>query len=247
MASGRPTLWWAAKVRVATAFCLAGAVAGTGLYFGNLAYVTAGDEAARAAAARLAAERQARSFGSSQGAPPTQLEQALLPADTLGPGGSILGAGTDLSQIALICGGPLSGVTATAYETIQDSQTGQFMEETLTAWGNAANARKAGLMDHQALDQSGSCSTSNAGATATYTGDYAGSPPSGCSSGQYLATSATLSSPSPILSYSGYLVETLCGTVSVVVMVASDLGGITRATVDGYLNIAVDHLESAGR
>lgn len=187
-----------------------------------------------------------RSSSSSQSATPAKLEQALLPIDTLGPAGSISGAGTDLSEVGLICGGPLSGATATAYETIKDSQTGQFVDETLTAWDNAADARNAGMMNHQALDQSGSCSLPDSGATATYTGDYAGSPPSDCSSGQYLATGATLSSPSFILSYSGYLVGTLCGTVSVVVVVESDLGGITQETANGYLNTAVDDLESAG-
>ncbi len=186
-----------------------------------------------------------RSSGSSQGATPAQLEEALLPVDTLGPGGSVSGAGTNLSEVGLICGGPLSGATATAYETIKDSQTGQFLTETLTAWDNAADARNAGMMNKQALDQSGSCSLSNSGATATYTGDYAGSPPSGCSSGQYLATGATLSSPSLILPYSGYLVGTLCATVSVVVEVESDLGGIAQGTVNGYLSTAVDDLESA--
>ncbi len=42
MAPGRPDLRWAAKVRASAAFGLVGAVAGTGLYFGNLAYVRAG-------------------------------------------------------------------------------------------------------------------------------------------------------------------------------------------------------------
>jgi hypothetical protein len=51
MAPGKPDFRWAAKARTASAFCLAGAVAGAGLYFGNLAYVRAGIEAARAAAA----------------------------------------------------------------------------------------------------------------------------------------------------------------------------------------------------
>jgi hypothetical protein len=41
MASGRPDLWRAAKAGTAAAFCLAGAVAGIGLYFGNLAYIRA--------------------------------------------------------------------------------------------------------------------------------------------------------------------------------------------------------------
>ena len=41
MASDGPDLRWAAKTRVSAAFLLAGAVAGTALYFGNLAYVRA--------------------------------------------------------------------------------------------------------------------------------------------------------------------------------------------------------------
>jgi hypothetical protein len=49
MADSEPRLRWAAKIRAATAFCLAGAVAGTGLYFGNLSYVKASDDAGRAA------------------------------------------------------------------------------------------------------------------------------------------------------------------------------------------------------
>lgn len=184
--------------------------------------------------------------GSPLSAPPAQLEQALLSADTLGPGGIISGKGTDLSKIALICGGPLPGATATAYETIVDSQTGQFLNETLTSWDNAADARNADMMNHQGIDQSGSCTLSNSGQTATYTGDYPGSSPSSCTSGQYLGTAATLSSPSLMAPYSGYLVGTLCGTVSVVVAVESYLPGITQGTANGYLSTAVDTLASAG-
>ncbi len=46
MAPGRPDLQWASKVRASAAFCLVGIMAGTGLYFSNLAYVRAGNEAA---------------------------------------------------------------------------------------------------------------------------------------------------------------------------------------------------------
>jgi outer membrane protein OmpA-like peptidoglycan-associated protein len=53
MAPARPDFRWASKIRVAVIFCLVGAVAGTSLYFGNLAYIRAGDEAA-AAVSRLA-------------------------------------------------------------------------------------------------------------------------------------------------------------------------------------------------
>lgn len=177
-----------------------------------------------------------------------QLEQALLPAGTLGSGSSISGEGTNLSKIQLICGGPLPGATATAYETIVNNQTGQFLDEALTAWDNAADARNVSMMNHQAINQKGTCTLSDSGETATYTGDYTGSPPSGCSSRQYLATAATLSSPSLTSPYSGYLVGTLCGTISVVVSVETDLiiPAITQGIADGYLNTAADGLESAG-
>ena len=39
MAPDRPDLRWASKVRASAAFCLVGIMAGTGLYFSNLAYV----------------------------------------------------------------------------------------------------------------------------------------------------------------------------------------------------------------
>ena len=50
MASGRPDFRWAAKAQVSAAFLLAGAVAGTALYFGNLAYVNAAERRAGNAA-----------------------------------------------------------------------------------------------------------------------------------------------------------------------------------------------------
>jgi hypothetical protein len=39
MASGRPDFRWPVKVGASAAFCLVGVVAGTGLYFGNLAFI----------------------------------------------------------------------------------------------------------------------------------------------------------------------------------------------------------------
>jgi hypothetical protein len=57
----RPNFRQAAKIRASAAFILAGAGLGAGLYFSNLAYVKAGDQAARAAAAerQVAAEQKA--------------------------------------------------------------------------------------------------------------------------------------------------------------------------------------------
>ena len=46
MAPDRPDLRWASKIRASAAFCLVGIMAGTGLYFSNLAYVRAQNEAA---------------------------------------------------------------------------------------------------------------------------------------------------------------------------------------------------------
>jgi hypothetical protein len=57
MTGGRTGFRWAAKAQAATAFSLAGALVGAGLYFGNLSYVTTSDDAARAAAV---ASREAR-------------------------------------------------------------------------------------------------------------------------------------------------------------------------------------------
>src|ERR1700733_15177215 len=48
MAPARPDFRWASKVRASVTFCFIGAVAGTCLYFGNLAYIRAGDEVASA-------------------------------------------------------------------------------------------------------------------------------------------------------------------------------------------------------
>src|ERR1700722_12143357 len=62
--TGRPGSRWAARTQVAAAFCVAGSLIGTGLYLGNLSYVTASDNAARAAVAaqkaRIKAEAAAQ-------------------------------------------------------------------------------------------------------------------------------------------------------------------------------------------
>lgn len=182
--------------------------------------------------------------GPAQAVSSAQLASDLLPAGSLGTGGSISGAGTDLSKIELICGGRLTGAEATAYETIIDNQTGEFLTETVTAWDSAANARAANAMNHQALDANGRCTSSNSGQTSTYTGDYAGTPPESCTSGQYLATAASLTTPSSITLYQGFLTGALCGTISVVVEVESDLPGVTQDIVDGYLSTAAQALQS---
>lgn len=61
MALNRPNFRQAAKIRASAAFIVTGAGIGAGLYFSNLSYVKAGDQAARTAAAQrqAAAERKA--------------------------------------------------------------------------------------------------------------------------------------------------------------------------------------------
>lgn len=77
MAPGRPDFRWAAKTLAAIAFCLVGALAGTGLYFGNLAYVKAGDDAARTAAAQATATP--RKLASAEAAATHAAAELLLP------------------------------------------------------------------------------------------------------------------------------------------------------------------------
>jgi hypothetical protein len=48
MAASGPDLRWASKVQAPAALCLAGAIVGVGLYFGNLAYIRATYNAAPA-------------------------------------------------------------------------------------------------------------------------------------------------------------------------------------------------------
>jgi len=187
-------------------------------------------------------------FSNSPTPSPINLQSALLASGTLGSAAIIQSTGTDLSKLAGICGGHTPGLTATAtaYETIQDQQTGTFLHEALVSWPSAIDAGRAITIDRQAVDQSGSCSFTYSGVTAVYKGDDAGSPPSSCTSpGQYFATQVQASSPSIILPYNGYLIEAQCGTIIISVRVYSDqLGAITQQAADGYLSSAIGQLDS---
>jgi hypothetical protein len=176
-----------------------------------------------------------------------QLQAALLPTGTLGSAAIMQSEGTNLSQIAAICGGPVSGDTATAYEAINNQQAGTFLDETLVSWRSTTDAGQAISSDRQAVDESGSCSFAASGATEQYEGDDPGSPPSSCvNSGQYFATQVSVSSPSSSSIYFGFVTEAQCGTTTISVEVESDLpGGVTQQTADGYLNSAIGALDSA--
>ncbi len=177
---------------------------------------------------------------------PVNLQSALLSSEALGSAAIVQSTGTNLSQIAAICGGPLSGDTATAYESIVNQQSGTVLSEALISWQSAADAGQAITNNRQAVDQSGSCSVVYSGATGEFTGDDAGSPPSSCESpGQYFATQIEVSSPSSTLPYFGFTVQAQCGTTTISVRVYSDLpGAITQQTADGYLSSAIGKLDS---
>lgn len=178
--------------------------------------------------------------------PPVNLQKALLSSGALGSAATVQSAGTDLSQIGEICGAPVSGDTNTAFETIQDQQTGTILTEALVSWRSASDAGQAVTNNRQAVDQSGSCSFTSSGVTAVYTGDNAGSPPSSCvSPGQYFATQVNVSSPSFTFPYFGFTVEAQCGATTIFIRVYSDQpGAITQQTADGYLSSAIGKLDS---
>lgn len=181
---------------------------------------------------------------------PVNLTGALLPSGTLSSAAYIASKGTDLSKIKEVCGAPVYGTTATAYEQIVDHQAGTALEEALVTWGSASEAAQAITSNRQAVDQSGACSFSASGSTTTYTGDYQGSPPSSCvSPGQYFATAVSISFSSsaiPALPESGYVVEAQCGATTIWIRVYGGFdNSITQQTADGYLSSAIDNLDSA--
>lgn len=175
-----------------------------------------------------------------------QLQSALLSSETVGSTATVESSGTDVSTLETTCGGPRTGATATAYESINDQQTGTFLAETITSWDRAADAGQAIKVDRQAVDQSGSCSITSSGATEEYSGDDAGSPPSSCvSPGQYFATQINTTSSSFASPYNGFFIQAQCGTTTITVKIESDLpGGITQQSADGYLSSAIGKLDS---
>jgi hypothetical protein len=177
-----------------------------------------------------------------------QLQSALLSSETVGSTATVESSGTDVSTLETTCGGPRTGATATAtaYESINDQQTGTFLAETITSWDSAADAGQAIKVDRQAVDQSGSCSITSSGATEEYSGDDAGSPPSSCvSPGQYFATQINTTSSSFASPYNGFFIQAQCGTTTITVKIESDLPGrITQQSADGYLSSAIGKLDS---
>jgi hypothetical protein len=184
--------------------------------------------------------------------PPANLTSALLPSSTLSSAAYIVSKGTDLSKTKEICGAPVYGATATAYEQMVDHQSGTALEEALVTWASASDAGQAVTSNRQAVDQNPSegCSLTGSGSTATYMGDDEGSPPSSCASpGQYFATTVTISFSSSGLAElpeSGYVVEAQCGATTISIRVYGGFANsITQQTADGYLSSAIGNLDSA--
>lgn len=181
---------------------------------------------------------------SASPAPSVSLKNALLSSGEVSSAAIVQSTGTDLSQISAICGGPDSGDTAAAYETIEDQQTDTYLTEALVTWDSAVDAGKAITANRQAVDQNGGCSYTTNRETAQYTGDYAGSPPTSClNPGQYFATGIEVTSSSFAIPYSGFVIEARCGAATIFVRVYSQSETITQQTADGYLSAAIGQLD----
>ena len=169
------------------------------------------------------------------------LTRALLPAQALGAGATVRNSGTDLADVVALCGDPLpGGARLTAYETLQDGQTGQYLEEFIIEWDNPADAAVLISNDHAALDKTGSCSYGSGGQRLEFAGDEAGSAPHECGNGQYVATQVSI----PSASLSGFHASAQCGLYTISVTIFGGAGStVNHETADGYLSSAVGRLQ----
>jgi hypothetical protein len=176
----------------------------------------------------------------AQPATSTQLMSALLPASALSSAANVRLSGTSLSDTAADCGEVLKGAEATAYEELQDAQTGLYLTETITYWDSSADAAAVISGTRSGIDQSGSCSYSANGTTQEFTGDYPGSAPQQCTGGQYLATQASIQAD---FLY-GYQNSVQCGSFTIVVQeISGGIPAVTQSAVDGYLSNATATLQ----
>ena len=170
-----------------------------------------------------------------------QLTRALLPAQELGPGAAVRNSGTDLADVVALCGDPLpGGARLTAYETLQDGQTGQFLEEFIIEWDNPGDAAVLIRNDHAALDKTGSCSYGSGEQRLEFAGDEPGSVPQECGNGQYVATQVSY----PSVPLPGFHASAQCGLYTISVTIFGRAGpAVNHETADGYLNSAVGRLQ----
>jgi hypothetical protein len=172
-----------------------------------------------------------------------QLTQALLPAQQLSANAVVVSRSTGLSQATGICGAPLpSGAQLLASEVLHDSEYNESLGEAIIYWNGSTPAGAAVTNDRSAVNETGGCSYSSGGTTATFTVSYLGSPAQECGTGQFLAADISAAAAS---SY-GYEDETRCGSYTIEIQI---VGGIvaqlslSQATADGYLNSAVGMLK----
>jgi hypothetical protein len=177
----------------------------------------------------------------AQAASTAQLTRALLPAQALGAGATVRNSGTDLADVGALCGDPLpGGARLTAYETLQDGQTGQYLEEFIIEWDNSGDAALLISNDHAALDKTGSCSWNSGGQTLELADDEAGSVPQECGGGQYVATQASI----PSVSLSGFHASAQCGLYTISATIFGGRGStVNHETADRYLSSAVGRLQ----
>jgi len=170
------------------------------------------------------------------------LRSALLRASS--QTATLVQSGTDLSILSTICGGSVSGATATAYELFNDQQEGWFVGETITSWRSVIAAGQFIEADRRG-PQTGRCVTHPSNGTDTFTAGRAESPPPSCQRpGLYSGAKVDTVVHSPRSKYSGYIVEAQCGDITISVSVESKEQAVTQATADGDLNQAISQLNS---
>jgi hypothetical protein len=179
----------------------------------------------------------------TQTASTARLAHALLPAQALGGGAIIRNSGTDLADLSTLCGDPLpGGGRLTAYETLQDGQTGQYLQEVIIEWDSSGDAAGDISNDRAAIGQRGHCSSRAGGQTAQSVGLEPGSAPRECANGQYVATQLSIRSAS--LSLLGYDASAQCGLYTISATILGGAGStVNHDTVDGYLSSAVAKLQ----
>jgi hypothetical protein len=179
----------------------------------------------------------------AQTASTAQLTRALFPAQALDLGATVTNSGTSLADVVALCGDPLpGGARLTAYETLQDSQAGQYLEDYLIEWDNPGDAAVLISNDHAALDKTVRCSYGSGGQRIEFAGDEAGSAPQECDGGQYVATQVSI----PSASLSGFHASAQCGRYTISVTVFGGAGSvINHETADEYLSRAVARLQQA--
>jgi hypothetical protein len=172
-----------------------------------------------------------------------RLTRALLPAQALGADATIRNSGTNPAGLDTLCGGPLpGGARRAAYETLQDAQTGQYLEDVVIEWDNSGDAARLISDDRAPIKLRGDCGSSSAGQTMKSVGLGPGSAPRECANGQYVATQLSIRSAS--LSLSGYDASAQCGLYTISATIFGGAGSkVDNETADGYLSSAVAKLQ----